>query len=192
MIAKGLDFPNVTLVGVLNADASLSMPDFRASERSFQLIAQVAGRAGRAELPGEVFVQTYDTENKVLTSVVRGGFEVFAKSELDERREAFFPPYCRLAVLKIKSKDVRLAGDWATMYSKSLEKFASRLQPGEMLVSEAVPSVLEKADGWYRWQIVVRAVAASVIVKAWKWLLSVRQPPSALRVAIDIDAVNLV
>mgnify|MGYP003294670837 CR=1 FL=1 len=192
MIAKGLDFPNVTLVGVLNADASLSMPDFRASERSFQLIAQVAGRAGRAELPGEVFVQTYDTENKVLSSVVRGGFEVFAKSELDERREAFFPPYCRLAVLKIKSKDVRLAGDWATMYSKSLEKFASRLQPGEMLVSEAVPSVLEKADGWYRWQIVVRAVAASLIVKAWKWLLSVRQPPSALRVAIDIDAVNLV
>ena len=192
MIAKGLDFPNVTLVGVLNADASLSMPDFRASERSFQLIAQVAGRAGRAELPGEVFVQTHDPGNKVLSSVVGGGYEAFVKDELIERREAFFPPYCRLAVLKLKSKDMRLAGDWAQMYSKSLEKFASRLSPGEMLVSEAVPSVLEKADGWYRWQIVLRAVSASSIVKAWRWLSSVRPPASNLRASIDIDAVNLV
>jgi primosomal protein N' (replication factor Y) len=192
MIAKGLDFPNVTLVGVLNADASLFMPDFRASERAFQLIAQVAGRAGRAELPGEVFVQTRDPSHPVLSAVVGGGYEEFALHELEERREAFFPPFSRLAVLNIKSKDLRLAGDWAQMYSKSLSKYASHLPSGSMLVSEAVPSVLEKADGWYRWQVVIRALSASSIVKAWKWLKGVRPAPQGLRAVIDIDAMNLV
>ena len=192
MIAKGLDFPNVTLVGVLNADSALSMPDFRASERAFQLFAQVAGRAGRAELPGEVLIQTRNPADSVLRAVVAGDFAKFAASELAERNEAFFPPYCHLSVVALKSKDARLVGEWAAMYAQSLKLYAARIKAGRMLVSEAVPSALEKADGFYRWQVVVRSTSAAAAARAWRWISSARPPVAALRVAIDIDAVNLV
>ena len=186
MIAKGLDFPNVTLVGVLNADGSLQMPDFRAAERTFQLLAQVSGRAGRAELPGEVFIQTYDTSAPSIRAAAVGNFTDFAAEELAVRKECFFPPYCHLAAINLRSKDLKLVSDWADMYAKSLMKIAS------LTVGEAVPSALEKAEGWYRWQIIVRSKSVSAIVKAWRWLISVRQAPSALRVAIDIDAFSLI
>ncbi len=185
MIAKGLDFPNVTLVGVLNADSSINMPDFRAVERSFQLFAQVAGRAGRAALPGEVFIQSHEVENPVLAAVVRGDFERFAADELKAREEGFFPPFCHLAMVNLKSKDLRLVGDWATMYAASLAKCAG------LTVTDAMPSALEKAEGWYRWQVMVRAKSAAAIVKAWRWLVQVRPAPSALRVSLDVDAYSL-
>lgn len=187
MIAKGLDFPNVTLVGVLNADASLNMPDFRAAERTYQLLAQVAGRAGRAELPGEVLIQSYDPAVPTIRAAAVGDFARFAEDELKARKEAFLPPFCHLAVVWLRSQDLRLAGDWATMYAASLRKLA---RPG-FAVSEAMPSVLEKADGWYRWQIVLRAASASALVKAWRWIATVRPPPKTVRIAVDMDAYNL-
>ena len=189
MIAKGLDFPNVTLVGVLNADASLLIPDFRAAERTYQLLAQVAGRAGRAELPGEVLIQSRDVTSPVLKAVVRGAFGEFAASELAARREWNYPPYCHLALVNMSAKDLRLVGDWAVMYAKSLAAFARKT---ELTVSEPVPSALEKQDGWYRWQIVLRAPRAATIVQAWKWILSERPAPRSLRVAVDIDAFNVI
>ncbi|MGN0847728.1 MAG: primosomal protein N', partial [Kiritimatiellia bacterium] len=100
MIAKGLDFPNVTLVGVLNADTSLHRPDPRASERTYQLLAQVSGRAGRAEKPGEVYIQTFSPEAPAIAAAASdGGFAVFADQELAARREAYFPPFCRMSTL---------------------------------------------------------------------------------------------
>ena len=100
MIAKGLDFPNVTLVGVLNADASLNLPDFRAAERTYQLLSQVAGRAGRAELPGEALIQSYDTSEPTMLAAAAGDFARFAANELKSREEAFLPsargPGCTL------------------------------------------------------------------------------------------------
>ncbi len=185
MIAKGLDFPNVTLVGVLNADSSLNMPDFRAGERTFQLLAQVAGRAGRAELPGDAIIQTHDPESPVIRAAARGDYAAFASDELAERRQCGFPPFCRLAAIGLRSKDPKLVADWADMYAKSLMK-----APG-LQVGEAVPSALEKAEGWYRWQIVVRAPAAAPIVKAWKWIVGARPPPPGLRAVLDVDAYNL-
>ena len=185
MIAKGLDFPNVTLVGVLNADCSINMPDFRAVERSFQLFAQVAGRAGRAELPGEVFIQSHEIDSPVLRAVVRGDFAAFAADELKVREEGFFPPYCHLAMVNFRSKDLKLVGDWATMYAASLAKC-----PG-LNVTDAMPSALEKAEGWYRWQVMVRAASAAAIVKAWRWISSARPAPAALRIALDVDAYSL-
>ena len=198
MIAKGLDFPNVTLVGVLNADASLNMPDFRAGERTFQLLSQVAGRAGRAELPGEVIIQTYDPQQPVLRIVASTiGFAAFAERELKEREEGFFPPYSHLAVVHFKSQDLRLVSSWAELYSKSLKNFASALttnhQPPttRFEVGDALPSVLEKADGWYRWEVVIRSGRAADIVRAWRWILSVRPPHKNLHIGIDLDAYNL-
>ena len=191
MIAKGLDFPNVTLVGVLNADSSLNMPDFRAAERTFQLLAQVSGRAGRAELPGEVFIQTYDPASPVLRAAACGDYENFARTELNERKIAKYPPYCRLSVINFKSKDLKLVSDWADMYAKSLKNYALPFTP-HLFVSEAMPSAVEKADGWFRWQIVLRASSNASIAAAWRWICSVRPPPKNIRQALDIDALNLV
>ena len=186
MIAKGLDFPNVTLVGVLNADSSLQMPDFRAAERTFQLLAQVAGRAGRAELPGEVFIQTYDPEVPAIQAVRGGDYVGFANQELADRQAAGFPPYCHLATVNFRSTDLRLVGEWAAMYAASVKKVKG------LQVSDAMPSALEKAEGWYRWQIVIRAKGAAEIVRAWRWITAARPVPKEIRVALDVDAYNLV
>ncbi len=194
MIAKGLDFPNVTLVGVLNADTSLNQPDFRAGERTYQLLTQVAGRAGRAELPGEVFIQTGDSANSVLRLVAEEqGYERFAEAELKARAAANFPPYCHLAVVSLRAQEEQLVAGWAEMYAQSLTRYAAARKAGErgLLVGEAFPSALEKADGWHRWQIVLRSEKASELVASWRWISSVRPPPKTLRVSIDIDAQNL-
>ena len=205
MIAKGLDFPNVTLVGVLNADAAINMPDFRAAERAYQLFAQVAGRAGRAELPGEVIIQTHDAESPLLNSVMQGDFTAFSKTELDARKECFLPPYCHLAAITFSSSDLKLVGNWAGMYAKSLRNYfaSARVLPQgqqaydskgarDCLVGDAAPCALEKAEGRYRWQIVMRAANAATITRAWRWISSVRPAPKAIRVALDVDAYNLI
>ena len=192
MIAKGLDFPNVTLVGVLNADSSLNMPDFRAAERTFQLLAQVSGRAGRAELPGEVVVQSLDPSAPAIVAAARGDYAGFAARELKDRAESFFPPYCHLAIVGFRSQDIKTVSRWSDMYAQSFMAFARRNASLGMHVSEAVPSALEKADGWHRWQIVLRARSAAAIISAWRWILACRPPPGNLRVAIDMDAQNLV
>ncbi len=190
MIAKGLDFPNVTLVGVLNADSSLNLPDFRAGERTYQLLAQVAGRAGRAELPGEVIVQTHDAASPVLAAVVRGDFAGFAAEELKARKECFFPPCCHYSVIVFSSSDLKQVGDWATMYAKSLQAFA--VKSNNFLVSEAMPCTLEKADGRFRWQITLRSTRVSDVVCGWRWITSARPLPKNLRATLDVDAFNVI
>lgn len=193
MIAKGLDFPKVTLVGVLNADSSLAMAgsDFRAAERTYQLVSQVAGRAGRSDLPGEVIVQTRDPSVPVLGYASRGDFAGFAADELKVREECFFPPYCHLAVVNFSATDAKAVSSWATMYAASLRKYAGRAK-GDLVVGEAIPSALEKADGRYRWQVVLRARTAGTLARAWRWISSSRPAPRWLRVGVDIDAFNLV
>ena len=186
MIAKGLDFPNVTLVGILNADAAINMPDFRAAERAYQLFAQVAGRAGRAELPGEVIVQTHDAESPLLGSVMRGDFAAFATTELAARKECFLPPHCHLAVIGFSSTNLKLVGDWAMMYATSLRKVKG------LTTGDSSPCALEKAEGRYRWQVVLRAASAGLITKAWRWISSVRSAPKGLRITLDVDAFNLI
>ena len=185
MIAKGLDFPNVTLVGVLNADSSLNLPDFRAAERTFQLLAQVSGRAGRAELPGEVVIQSYDPSAPAIVAAARGDFAAFAKDELAVREACFFPPFCHLAVVNLRAKEPNLVAGWAEMYARSLKNVRG------LVVSEAVPCALEKAEGWYRWQVVVRSASAAALARAWRWLVAQRPPPGGLRAALDVDAFNL-
>lgn len=192
MIAKGLDFPNVTLVGVLNADASLALPDFRAAERTYQLLAQVSGRAGRAELPGEVIIQTHDPSAPAIRAAARGDFASFAAEELKAREEAQFPPYCHFAIVNLRSRNLKLVGDWAMMYALSLQKYAQKLAArppaADLQVSDAMPAMMEKIDGWYRWQIVVRSVSAAAIARAWRWISGARPLPTALRAFMDMDA----
>ncbi len=195
MIAKGLDFPNVTLVGVLNADTSLNRPDPRASERTYQLLAQVSGRAGRAEKPGEVYIQTFQPDAAAIAAAARGDYAAFAAGELEDRRTAYFPPYCRLSTLVFRSKVEALARDWADLYARSLEGWARKANATSgaegFRVSEAAEAPLSKADGWFRYHVVLRTPTAKAAVDAVKWLRSVRPPPEALRIAFDVDALNL-
>ena len=185
MIAKGLDFPNVTLVGVLNADASMNMPDFRAAERTFQLIAQVSGRAGRAEKPGEVFIQTFHPDDFVIRTASEASYERFAAEELKERREAGLPPYVKFATALFRAKEGALALRWADLYAKSLARY-----PG-LTVSGAVPPAIERAEGWFRYQVQIRAAASKRIAAAWRWIVQERPAPKEVRIALDIDAVHV-
>ena len=195
MIAKGLDFPNVTLVGVLNADTSLNRPDPRASERTYQLLAQVSGRAGRAEKPGEVYIQTFQPDAAAIAAAAKGDYATFAAGELEDRRAAYFPPYCRLSTLVFRSKVEPLARDWAALYAQALEGWAKKANATSgsegFRVSEAAEAPLSKADGWFRYHVVLRTPTAKTAVDAVKWLRSVRPPPEALRIAFDVDALNL-
>ena len=201
MIAKGLDFPNVTLVGVLNADTALNLPDPRASERTYQLLAQVSGRAGRAELPGEVYIQTFHPEaSPVRAAASDDGYVPFAEAELAERAAMKMPPYWRIATLGFRAKDQSLAESWCTLYAQSLARYAARLKASSaaagaakaaLLVGDPVPAFLEKAEGWYRFQIVLRAMAARTIVQAVKWISGERPVPSSVRLVFDVDALNL-
>ena len=197
MIAKGLDFPNVTLVGVLNADTSLHRPDPRASERTYQLLAQVSGRAGRAEKPGEVYLQTFDPAVPAIAAAASDkGFGAFAAQELADRREAYLPPYCRMAALLFRAKNIALAESWADLYAKSLASWAAKFNAAHggadlFRVSEAAEAPLAKAEGWFRFQVVVRAPASKDIVDAVRWIESARPAPKDLRIAFDVDAQNL-
>ena len=216
MIAKGLDFPNVTLVGVLNADVSLHRPDPRASERTYQLLAQVSGRAGRAEKPGEVYIQTFSPEAPAIAAAASDkGFAAFAEAELRDRKAAYLPPFCRMATLVFRAKEEELARSWAELYARSLSDWAEKFNlkvfkafkvdkvnkikqvdkveqvDNVFRVSEAAEAPLAKAEGWFRYQIVVRAPSARDIVSAVRWIESARPVPKDVRLAFDVDAQNL-
>ena len=148
-----------------------------------------SGRAGRSELPGEVFIQTRDPSARTIIFAAKGNYDKFAESELVGRKECFLPPFCRLSAITVRAKDERLAENWAQMYAESLKAYAKTV--GDLKVGDAVPGAMAKADGWYRWQIVMRSPVNSKIVGAWRWISKVRSPPADVRIVIDIDAMNL-
>ena len=156
MVAKGLDFPEVTLVGVISADTGINMPDFRAAERSFQLLTQVAGRSGRGEQPGEVVVQTRLPEDPVLLTAAAQDYAAFAERELVERREAGFPPFGRLLVLRWRGEDEE---DVERVARDSSDRLMQSLDPSIVLLGPS-PAPLARLRGAYRWQALLRADAS--------------------------------
>ena len=188
MIAKGLDFPNVTLVGVLAADTSLHIPDFRASERTYQLLAQVSGRAGRAELPGEVFIQTYTPDHPaVQASASDEGFEPFAEQELHERLEGGYPPYSHLVCLTLRSE----SEERVRFFSERLAAALREMKVNGLVISEACPAPLAKAKGFFRYQILLRAPTAKRITTALAELFKTRFLPPDIKLAVDVDAIDI-
>lgn len=153
MIAKGLDIPNVTLVGVINADTSLAFPDFRAGERTFQLLTQVSGRAGRGNLPGKVIVQTYSPEHYAITAAVRGDQEDFYRRELEFRREAVYPPFCRLINLVVTSSGEEHSRAAAEALGDILR---SRVDPGRGVLLGPAPAPLARLKGRYRFHLTLK------------------------------------
>lgn len=136
MLSKGLDFSNVSVVGVLNADSLMNFPDFRAHERAFQLMMQVSGRSGRRDRQGTVVIQTSQPEHPLLRMVQTFDFEGMAVSQLNERKQFVYPPYCRLITIVLRGKDETMLNRFADMYCKHL-----RVYLGQSVIGPFVPPV---------------------------------------------------
>ena len=186
MIAKGLHFPNVTLVGILNADLSLHVPDFRAGERTFQLITQVAGRAGRGDIDGEVIVQTFTPHSPSIQYARRHDFDGYAEQEMEFRRQFSFPPYAHCAVLTARSNHERRAE--FTLQTLHL-RLAENLPDG-ILLGEVLPSPLIKAHGQFRFQITLRSQKARPLTRHVQAVLARTSLPEDVTVVFDMDALN--
>jgi primosomal protein N' (replication factor Y) len=158
MVAKGLDFPGVTLVGVVLADASLHLPDYRAAERAFQLLTQVAGRAGRGRVPGQVIVQTYSPQHYAIQAARLHDYAAFSERELAFRRAHAYPPFRRLARLVFSDADEARCWRECGRVLRALRAASAGSAPGVQFVGPA-PAYLRRLRGRYRWQIVVAAPA---------------------------------
>ncbi len=186
MIAKGLHFPNVTLVGILNADLGLHVPDFRAGERTFQLITQVAGRAGRGDLDGEVIVQTFTPHSPSIQFARKHDFDGFAEQEMEFRREFSFPPYAHCGVLTSRSTHERRAE--FTLQTLHL-RLAENL-PGGITLGEVLPSPLIRSHGQFRFQITLRSHHARPLTRHVQQVLARTTLPEDVTVVFDMDALN--
>lgn len=184
MIAKGLDFPNVTLVGVINADTALHRPDFRAGERTFQLLTQVAGRAGRGDVSGEVVVQTFTPFHPAIQAARRLDYDGFYDQEIEYRRELGYPPFTHYICLLLRGPD---ADAVECMGTRVMEAVRPQL-PSDVLAAGPVPAPLARAKGEYRFQCVFRAAQAMACTRPLRHVLETLKWPKNVRYALDVDA----
>ena len=155
MVTKGLDFPNVTLVGVLNADVGLNFPGYRAAERTFQLLAQVAGRAGRGERPGEVYIQTYNPEHYAIRAAAQHSYEGFFQHELRQRREPPYPPFAYLVDVIASNEDEQAAYQM-TQRAMDVVKHVIMSKGMNVTVLGPAPCLVPKLRGMYRYHFLLR------------------------------------
>ena len=193
MLTKGIDVPQVQFVGVLAADSLLNLSDFRASERTFQTLLQVAGRSGRGESPGRVVIQTYNPDHPVLMAVQRYGFEAFVESELAERQALAYPPYGQLISVRLSSPDPDLVERKAFELAKVLEQSLA-IAPIPGIVMGPAPATILKVAKRYRWQMMLKFPEAQVGEPlAWELPLVElqRRCPKEIRLGIDVDPLHL-
>ena len=191
MIAKGLDFEDVTLVGVINADTQLHLPDYRAAERTFSLIEQVAGRAGRADLPGRVLVQTYEADNVAIRAAATYDRERFLRAELPKRRILLYPPFVRMANVLVWGKDEPSVRTTAERLFIELGAHIRDFGGDGWSVLPASPCVLAKLRGVYRWHVVVKCPPGDDLSRVIGPLFRARVPEADVNVAVDVDPNDL-
>jgi primosomal protein N' (replication factor Y) len=187
MIAKGLDFPRVTLVGAVNADVGMHLPDFRASERTFQLLSQVAGRAGRSALGGEVFIQTSMPEHYAIRAAVAHDFEAFAARELAERERPSYPPHVRMINAVLSSPDQSLV-------VRAAEEAARWVRPalGPVELVGPAPAPIERLHNRWRWHFLLRSPSHRALGRVARLLAEeLTLPAGDVRLALDRDPVAL-
>jgi primosomal protein N' (replication factor Y) len=189
MVAKGHDFQRVTLVGVISADSQLSLPDFRAAERTFQLLTQVAGRAGRGELPGEVLVETYYPEHYAIQLAARQDYPTFFEKELEFRRLLHYPPFTALASILVRDRKIENAIRWSRQLSAFLAPQESR--GVKVLGPAAAPLARLKRE--YRFQFLLKAPKRAQLVRVVTELLSFseRKDIPQTAVLVDVDPLSL-
>jgi primosomal protein N' (replication factor Y) len=193
MVAKGHDFQRVTLVGVVSADLRLGMPDFRAAERTFQLLTQVAGRAGRGDLPGEVLVETFYPEHYAIQDAVRQDFEGFFEKEVRFRRLMHYPPFAALATVLVRDRKVENAIRWSRQLADYFAPFNAENKRSEIRVLGPAAAPLAKLKGEHRFQFLLksprRAALHAALAGALDFCAKKEIPDSA--VILDVDPLSL-
>ena len=184
MVAKGHDFPNVTAVGVLSADSLLNFPDFRSAEKTFQLVAQVAGRAGRGDAPGTVHVQTFHPQHPAIRRASQHDVDGFCRHELEFRKSFFYPPFAELAAILVSSEARERAEETAA------ELGAAVRREKDLRISGPAPAPLERLQGRWRFQLLLRASDRRAILAALEACMPER-PPSGVQIAADVDPQDL-
>ncbi|WP_339515963.1 primosomal protein N' [Pseudomonas sp. RL_15y_Pfl2_60] len=194
MLAKGHHFPRVTLVAILDADGGLFSADFRASERMAQLIVQVAGRAGRAEEPGKVIIQSHLADHPLLVQLTEQGYFAFAEQALSERRSAGLPPFSHLALLRAEAHKPGQAEGFLDQACTEAELQLEELQLGGIELLGPVPAPMERRAGRYRAQLLIQSNARVPLHRLLNsWLNALEQMPSgrAVRWSLDVDPIDL-
>ncbi|MBN1603219.1 MAG: primosomal protein N' [Chitinispirillaceae bacterium] len=188
MVAKGLNFPGVALVGVIQGDSGLHFPDFRAAERTFQLLTQVSGRAGRADNLGRVIIQTYNPEEVAIKSASMHDYECFFNSELSNREELSYPPFSKLARVVVEGK----SESEVVLFSETVSRQLKAAAPEGLTVLGPAPAVLEKIDNQTRYSLLIKSRNTSTLNVALSevWRRSAERS-STIRTIIDVDPVNM-
>jgi primosomal protein N' (replication factor Y) len=191
MIAKGLDYPNVTLVGVISGDTALALSDFRAGERTFQLITQVAGRAGRGDSPGRVALQTFLPEDAAITAALRHDYTGFAAAELTRRKEVGLPPFTRMARIIIRDQDGDAVHAHGEELAAELKNAIEKAGNGQVEIKGPMPCPVGRIAGYFRHQIVLKSAAPLMLQKVLAVARESGHLTRAERVAVDVDPVSL-
>ena len=190
MIAKGLDYPNVTLVGVISGDTALALPDFRAAERTFQLITQVAGRAGRGDSAGRVVLQTFLPDDPTIRAAIRQDFAGFAKTELASRKQVGLPPFARMVRIVLRDQDSEKLFKQSEELAAQVEEAAAK-ESGVIRMKGPMPCAISRIAGYFRNQIVLFAPTAAPLQRV---LAAIREKGHLARnerIAVDVDPVSL-
>jgi primosomal protein N' (replication factor Y) len=190
MLAKGLHFPNVTLVGIISADTSLYLPDFRANERTFQLISQVAGRAGRSAKKGVVFVQTFLGNQPAIQFALKGDFDGFVKEELKHRRNCNLPPFWRLALITLRDRTYEKLEQAANLLRERIDRIIAD-ENLQIRVRGPMPAIISRIQTFHRLQIIVQSPQPTILHQLFSTLRKAPPIRPAVTIAIDIDPVDL-
>lgn len=189
MIAKGLHFPNVTLVGIVYADLALHQADFRAGERTFQLLTQVAGRAGRGDIEGEVFVQAFTPYHPAIQFARRHDFEGFYSQELEFREQLKYPPCYRVALIRLRGRNEEKVEFSAAHVRRQLEQVLADIAP--VIIAGPAPSPLARAESFHRYQIMLRTPAMPALSRRLAQLTRQLELPEGVSIGLDVDPVDL-
>jgi primosomal protein N' (replication factor Y) len=189
MIAKGLHFPKVTLVGIVYADLALHQPDFRASERTFQLLTQVAGRAGRGDVEGEVFVQAFTPFHPAIQCARRHDYASFYEQEIEFREQLKYPPLSRVALVTLRGRNEDKVKFSAEHLRRELEKELRAMK--DLILSGPATAPLSRAETYYRYQLMLRTRQMTALSRALAKLTSALTLPEDVTLSVDIDPVDL-
>ena len=190
MLTKGLDIPQVTLVGIVAADGLLHFPDYRASERAFQTLIQVAGRSGRGDDPGRVILQTYTPEHPVIQAARSHDYQSFTEAELQQRATLNYPPYGRLILFKLSSLEEKAVQETAELLANELEKNEPNNSTSSYEILGPAPANIMRVANRYRWQILLKLpLDSAVTLPDFNYLRELC--PSSVSLTIDVDPLNM-
>ncbi len=185
MIAKGLHYPNVTLAGVILADISLNIPDFRSYERTFSLLTQVAGRSGRGDIKGEVLIQTYQPDNYAIQTAKKQDYEGFYDIEIEQRKKYLYPPFCRMLKLLVRGKNQQYVKDKIMLLGEELFKHRTET----VMILGPAPCPLPKIQDYYRWQILMKGKTIADLQKLASYGKKIFENDGKVYLEIDVDPI---